>query len=413
MADIFQKCLNKKTAYFNEIQDKVTVYRHLPTLEGPVGPRMRYGEKEVIVWSYNDYLGLTNHPVCRESEMSSVHKYSGNTVMGSRSIAANHPDYLQLETTLSEFIHYEDTLLFATGYLAAIGTIPALVGVGDYILLDSAGHACLFDAVKIAQANGAKLRVFKHNDMEDLAAQLEHIRKTENDAGILIVCDGVYSMTGDVADLPALVKLKKQYDARLFVDDAHGTGVMGENGSGTVNYFNAEQDVDLVMHVFSKAFASIGASVSGSKEMIDYLRCNAKTYIFSHCMQLVFVNRILTTLDLIKNQPNIITKLWDNKSILQEKLKTNGFNIGTTRSPITPVIFKVTDFKSDMNALISLILFLREEYSVYTSPIIYPAVPSNMMLIRLIPTTNHSFDDIETTVKGLVEGVKVCKLASN
>lgn len=410
MSDIFIKCMNRKNVYFSDIQDKIEAYRRLPSLQGPVGSHMQYGDKQVIVWSYNDYLGLTNNPLCRQNEAETVSGYAANTVMGSRSIAANHPAYDLLEKTLSDYIGFEDTLLFATGYLAAIGTIPALVGVEDYILLDASGHACLFDAAKIAQANGAKLRVFKHNDMENLEEQLKNIRQSDTQAGILIVCDGVYSMTGAIANIPKLVSLKYKYDARLFVDDAHGTGVMGKNGRGTVTHFNAEKDVDIVMHVFSKAFAAIGSSISGPKKIIDFLRNNARTYIFSHCMQLIFVNRVLTSINLVQKSPEIIEKLWKNKNILQEKLKSFGFNIGDTQSPITPVIFKVTDFKSDISALISLIMLLRDKFGVYVSPIVYPAVPSNIMLIRLIPSTNHSLADIDDTVNALKQGVAECKI---
>jgi len=399
--DIFEKCLSNRHAYFTEFKQQIDRYRQLPGLEGPIAPHMKYGDKTVLVWSYNDYLGLSNHPLNRQLEKLVVAEAPTNYPMGSRYLSGNNSAYDELEKKFSKFLNYEATLLFATGYLAAVGVIPALLSVNDYVILDSDAHSCLFDAAKIAVANGAKLHVFRHNDVAHLEEHLQIAK--QNNAGILIVCDGVYSMMGDLAKLKEIVALKNKYQARLFLDDAHGGGVMGANGTGTHTYFNLGSEVDIHMNTFSKAFGCTGGSISSTKPIIDYLRNNARTYIFSHNMQLVFIKKMLNSLHILQTNPSILTTLWNNTHALQAGLKQLGLDIGQSQTPITPIIFRINNLQTDVERLLTLVLKLRNEYSIYVSPVGYPAVPSNIFLLRLTVTANHTMADVETTLDAFAE----------
>ncbi len=399
-SDIFKKCTDGSSGFFSEFKDILVQYNQLPGLSGPIGPHMLSNGNDVINWSYNDYLGLANHPSNTEEELKTIEMAPVNTPMGSR-LFSNHSVFDKFESVFAAYVQCEASMSFATGYLAAIGVIPALSGPEDIILIDSEAHSCLFDASKLATTNGARLKIFRHNDMQNLESLLVLIRKESKTAGVLIICDGVYSMRGDLALLDKIIELKNKYEARLFLDDAHG-GVMGKNGEGTASHLGFQKDVDLVLHTFSKAFASTGACISGDKVVIDYLRRSARTYIFSHNMQLVFINKVLNSIKLIQNNPEILNSLWKNTTHLQSELRASGFNIGNTESPITPVIINVSDPKSAIQYLFHYVLSLRKEHHVFVSAVTYPAVPSNMALIRLIPTAQHSAKDIDDTIKAFV-----------
>lgn len=398
--DIFEKCLNNQRAYFSAFKDKLEHYQSLPGLEGELGPHMMYGEKPVITWSYNDYLGLANHPSNRKLEKLVIDEAPVNYPMGSRFLSGNNSAYAELEQKFSEFVGAESALLFATGYLGAVGAIPALLSVNDSVILDADAHSCLFDAAKIAVANGAKMHIFRHNDMQHLEEQLQLAAR--HNGGILIVCDGVYSMQGDLAKLDEIVRLKEKYHARLFLDDAHGGGVMG-NGRGTATHFNLADTVDIMMFTFSKAYGSTGGCVCGSKSIINYLRSNSRTYIFSHNMQLIFLRKVIGSLELLKSTPEILTRLWHNTKTLQAGLKDLGFDLGDTETPITPIIFKIKDLHADIDKLLKIVLTLRDDYGIYVSPIAYPAVPADRFLLRLTVTAGHTNDDVTATLNAFAK----------
>lgn len=400
-ADLFNKCSDDRSGFFSEFKDILEQYRKLPGLSGSICPHMISDGHTVINWSYNDYLGLANHPSNRKIEIKTIEMAPSNAPMGSR-LFSDHNAFNEFESKFASYVQCEQTMTFATGYLAAIGAIPALAGPGDIILIDSEAHSCLFDSVKLAMANGAHYKLFKHNDMQSLESLLTLARQDPHTAGIMIICDGVYSMRGDLAILDKIIELKNKYDARIFLDDAHGGGIMGKDGKGTAHHFGVHKDIDLVMHTFSKAFASTGACISGNNIIIDYLRRSARTYIFSHNMQLIFLNKVLNSIHLIQSEPKILKSLWVNSVYLQSELKSAGFNIGNTQSPITPVIINVADPKLAINYLFQYVCRLREDHHIFVSAVTYPAVPSNMALIRLIPTTQHSLQDIDNTVKAFI-----------
>ncbi|STX50773.1 2-amino-3-ketobutyrate CoA ligase [Legionella busanensis] len=399
--DIFSKCYDDKSGFFSNVKALLSQYQQLPELSGSIGAHMLCNGKEVINWSSNDYLGLTNHPSNRAIERQVINEGPANLPMGSRFLT-NNSAFKEFEAKFASFIHCQSSMVFSTGYLAAIGVIPALSGPGDIILIDAEAHSCLFDAVKLAISNGALYKVFRHNDMESLEAFLKLARE-KAEAGIMIICDGVYSMKGDLAKLKEIITLKEKYGARLFLDDSHGGGVMGLHGRGTAHHFNVANEVDLVLHTFSKAFGAVGGCISGNKEIIDYLRRSAKTYIFSHSMQLIFMKKILNSLELILANSDFLRSLWRNTELLQFGLQNAGFNIGDTQSPITPVTMQVIEQKTSMRYLFHFVSILREEHQIYVSAVTYPAVPSNKALIRLIPTAGHSIQDIEKTIKAFVE----------
>lgn len=398
--DIFHKCHEQQNSYVLKLKSQIDADRLFVPLIGPIGAHMECNGKPVITWGYNDYLGLANHPSNREIEKNTIAKVASNYPMGSRLLSGNNEAYERLEKEFAAFVKKESCLLFATGYLAAIGTIPAIAQAGDCIILDSEAHACLLDAAKIAVANGAKMRVFKHNDMGSLEQQLNLASRNSNQ-GILIVCDGIYSMSGDVATLPQIIELKKKYSARLFLDDAHGGGVMGETGGGTATYYNLQSDVDLIMNTFSKAFGASGGSICADPTIVNYLRFNARTNIFSHNLQLVFVNKVLNSLNILKNDPTILQRLHSNTELFQKGMRELGFNIGNTQSPITPLIFKVADPLTQIKKLVNVIFKLRDEYGIFATPVTFPAVSSDMFIIRFTVTANHTVEDIQVTLNAL------------
>lgn len=399
--DIFNKCQIENN-YLLRLKKEVDVNKLYMPLEGTIGPHMQCGGKEVVTWCYNDYLGLASHPLNRETEIKTITETPCNYPMGSKMLSGNNQAYNNIEQQLAAFLKKEDTMLFATGYLAAIGVIPALTKPGDYILMDADAHACLVDAAKIAIANGAKLRFFHHNNMENLEYQLQQARSNE-ECGILIVCDGVYSMSGELSPLPKIIQLKKQYNARLLLDDAHGIGTLGELGRGTTSHYNLYDEVDLLMGTFSKAFASSGGFIAGTKSILDYLRYTARTNIFSHNLQLIFIQKILNSLYLIQNEISLYENLQNNMLLLQTGMRELDLNIGNTRSAITPLIFSVTDPIKQIKSLMNIIFKLRDDFGVYALPVTFPAITSNQFLIRFTVTAKHTPEDINITLNALSE----------
>ncbi len=405
--DIFSKCIEQNYGYFYEVRHFKEMNPKLSLVMTENGLRTYYKDKPVIAWSYNNYLGLSNHPSNREIEKYAIQENSSNYPMGSRFLTGNSQDLENLELTFSSFVEKEQAMLCATGYLAAVGVIPALAREGDIIVIDAEAHACLFDGARIAVANGAKLLLFKHNDLESLENKLK-IAKEQRSGGILIITDGIFSMKGDMAPLKDIIHLKKKYEARLFVDDAHGGGVMGEQGRGTSHFLKVSQDVDLLMYIFSKAFGSIGGIICGNASIISYLRFNSRTNIFSHNMTSIHARKTLNSLYLLQSTPSLLEDLCKNTYLLQKMLQENGFNIGTTNSPITPIFLRNTLGIPDIEYLYKVVMSLREQHGVFVSGVTYPAVPKGINLLRLIPTSNHTEEEIKKTVFALQEVLALC-----
>ncbi|MDI9817706.1 MULTISPECIES: aminotransferase class I/II-fold pyridoxal phosphate-dependent enzyme [unclassified Legionella] len=391
--DVFDKCRPER-GNFAEHGAEDNNYFLSPVLSGSTGPHMSFNEKPMIVWTINDYLGLAQHPDIQNAAMQTM-EHSGITApMGARLMSGNTPAHMALEQKLALLTQKEESLLFIAGYLGVMGCIAQLVGRGDTIVIDQYSHACMIDGAFLAKGrHGAKIRPFKHNDMQDLERQLK-ISYDENQGGILIVTEGVFGMRGDLANLPEICHLKEKYGARLFLDDAHGLGVMGESGLGCGEYFAVQDKIDLYFSTFAKAFVSIGGFVSGNKDIISYLRLNSRPAVFSKAHPLVLISAIDVATDLIAGAQDRRMHLWAITQALQEGLRALDLNIGETCSPITPVYVH----GGDADLAKRMLCLLRDEYQIFVTAVTAPVVPQGTILFRLVATAAHSMQDVETTL---------------
>ena len=396
MTDLFEKC-NGDGGYFGYYRSRDDMYFTRPVLEGLPGPRMKFNGKEVIMWAINGYTGLTGNKQIQQVARDSVDKYGTFTPMGSRLLTGNTNQHIALEKKLAEFAQKPSAILFNYGYLGVIGTVSALVGPEDQIVMDRLSHASIVDATILASA-GRRFHAFKHNDLDNLEWHLKAANKNRK-GGILIVIEGVYGMKGDLADLPGICALKEKYEARLFVDDAHGFGVMGPNGRGTGEHFGVQDKIDLYFGTFAKAFAAIGGVTAGEEEVIKYIKYNARTNVFAKSLPMVYVDVLSASLDVMVNQPELRERMWANARSLQQGLVDLGYDIGDTASPITPVYVPAGDLETAM----AMMQMLREDFGVFVSGVGYPVVPRGVVLFRMIPTALHSEEDIAVPLAAFKE----------
>ena len=319
--------------------------------------------------------------------------------MGSRVLTGNTEKHLALERKLAEFLQKPSAVLFNYGYLGVIGTITAMIGPSDMVLMDKLCHASIVDGTLLASM-GRRFRTFKHNDMDHLESRLQAANKNRK-GGILIVTEGVYGFRGDVADLKGICALKEKYQARLFMDDAHGFGVMGENGIGAGEYCGVQDKIDFSFGTFAKAFAAIGGVTAGEETPIRYIKYNARTHVFAKSLPMVFVDAISASLDLIKNHPEYRERMWAIAKRLQDGFKELGYDIGDTVTPITPLYVPVPTDEQKMG--MQMVRMLREDYGVFCSGVVYPVVPRGIAVFRMIPTAAHSEEDVDITLKAFAE----------
>lgn len=367
-------------------------YFAFPKLEGDIAPRMKFRGKEVLTWSLNNYLGLANHPEVRKADAEAAAEWGMAAPMGARIMSGNSNLHEQLESELADFVKKPDALLLNFGYQGVVSIIDALVDRHDVIVYDAESHACIIDGVRLHQG---KRFVYSHNDMDSLEKQLERAtRWTENTGGaILVITEGVFGMSGNLGSLDKIVALKEKFSFRLFVDDAHGFGTMGATGAGTGEHLNAQDGIDVYFSTFAKSMASIGAFVASNEQVTEYLRYNMRSQIFAKSLPMPITVGALKRLELLRAHPELKDKLWEVVNALQSGLREKGFNIGTTESPVTPVF---------LNGQISdgtqLTLDLRENYSIFCSIVVYPVVPKDVIMLRLIPTAIHTLQDVEETI---------------
>lgn len=395
--DIFHKCYQKQ-GLFSDIRSLGNNYFAQPILEGPIGPHMTFNNKKMIVWSINDYLGMAGHPLATERAKEVLENFGTAYPMGARLMSGFTHHHKSLEEKLAHFAQKEAALLFNYGYLGIMGIITSLVGPKDTVIIDHDSHACIVDGAKLATSKRNQFRVFRHNDM----AHLEKILKSVNQnrqGGVLIVTDGIYGMTGEVAPLKEICELKEKYNARLVVDDAHGVGIMGMNGRGTGEHLGVQDKIDLYFSTFAKCFAGIGGFVAGDQEIIEHITWNARPVIFAKNLPLIYTESVSATLDVIINEPERRAKLWEIANHLQTRLKEEGFDIGNTSSPITPVFLSISGFESTKEV----ITLLREKYHIFTSGVMYPVVPRGVLLLRLVPSCKHTLEDVNKTVEAFIE----------
>tara|TARA_Y100001933_G_scaffold2794_1_gene2657 strand:+ start:936 stop:2180 length:1245 start_codon:yes stop_codon:yes gene_type:complete len=368
-------------------------YFAFPKLEGPISNRMNFKGKEVITWSVNDYLGLANDPEVRKVDADAAAKYGSAYPMGARLMSGHTDLHEKLQNQLAEFVSKEAAYVLNFGYQGILSTIDSLVSKNDVIVYDIDSHACIIDGVRL---HLGKRFTYQHNDMESLEKNLKRATKIaeETNGGILVISEGVFGMRGEQGRLKDIVELKKKFKFRLLVDDAHGFGTLGKTGAGAGEEQGVQDEIDVYFATFAKSLASTGAFIASDKEIIDFLKYNMRSQVFAKSLQMQLVEGILKRLEMLRTRPEFKQKLWDNVNKLQSGLKERGFDIGTTQSCVTPVYLK-----GSVPEAMALVKDLRENHKIFCSIVVYPVIPKGLILLRLIPTASHNFDDIEETLE--------------
>lgn len=388
--DLFEK-LDAHNSPLGAFTSEGYGYYTYPKLEGPIGPEMLFNGKKVVVWSVNDYLGVADNPEIRKFDAEVAAKYGFSSPMGARLMTGNSDEHEALERELAEFTHKPAAFLFNYGYQGIASMIHALMNRDDFLIYDSLSHACIVDGKQLAIC---EKYVYQHNDMESLEKQL--VRATRNakpSSSILVVTEGVFGMTGDLGKLREIIKLKEKYNFRLLVDDAHGFGTLGHDGSGTGTELGCHEGIDLYFGTFAKAVAVIGAFVATEPHVVDYLRANVRSQIFAKSLPMPIAVSARKRLELIRSHPEWRKRLWYNAKKLRAGLNELGYNVLPSESPVTPVMTK-----GSTNLAQKIMYTLRENYGVFVSGVTYPVVPRGMVLLRLIPTARHTDEHIEKTV---------------
>jgi glycine C-acetyltransferase len=391
VSDLFDKC-RTDAGYFGAFRVGKDRYFSQPVLEGRVGPRMKFQGRDVIVWAINNYLGIAGRGELTAAASSALAAHGPSAPMGSRLLTGNTEEHIELERRFASFCGKPGSIVFNYGYLGVLGTVSALVGKDDVVVIDSLSHASMIDATILASA-GRRFRPFKHNDMGDLESHLKGAQKDRR-GGILIITEGVFGMKGNLAKLPEICRLKEKYGARLFVDDAHGFGVMGPTGQGTGEHLGVQAGIDLYFGTFAKAFAAIGGVTAGESDVVEWIRYNARTNVFAKALPLVYVRTVEKALSIVESEPALRERMWSITRRLQAGLVSLGFDIGDTESPITPVYV----ISGSEQTAMTMIAMLREQFGVFVSAVTYPVVPRGVVLFRMIPTAAHSEEDVDLTV---------------
>jgi len=397
--DIFDKIKQHRGA-LGQYQKEAHGYFIFPKLEGELAPRMKFRGKEVLNWSLNNYIGLGNHPEVREVDAKAATDWGLAYPMGARMMSGQTSKHEELEAKLAEFVGKESAYLLNYGYQGMVSIIDALVGRNDVIVYDSESHACILDGLRLHMG---KRYVYPHNDMQNLEKQLERATKLsqKTGGGILIITEGVFGMAGDLGKLDKIVELKKKFNFRILVDDAHGFGTMGATGAGTPEHFNVQDKIDVHFATFAKAMAGIGAFVASNEDVVKYLAYNMRSQIYAKSLPMPMVIGALKRLELLKNKKELREKMWEIVKALQSGLKNAGFDIGVTESPVTPVYFS-----GGVSEAANITMDLRENYNIFCSIVIYPVVPKDTIMLRLIPTTMHTLEDVDYTLKAFSEILK-------
>ena len=392
MRDLFDRMRQDKGP-LGKWADIAEGYFAFPKLEGPISNRMNFNGKEVITWSVNDYLGLANDPEVRRVDTEAATKYGSAYPMGARLMSGHTDLHEKLQNQLAEFVNKEAAYVLNFGYQGILSTIDSLVSKNDVIVYDIDSHACIIDGVRL---HLGKRFTYQHNDMGSLEKNLNRATKIaeETNGGILVISEGVFGMRGEQGKLKEIVELKKKFKFRLLVDDAHGFGTLGKTGAGAGEEQGVQDDIDVYFATFAKSLASTGAFIASDKEIIDFLKYNMRSQVFAKSLQMQLVEGILKRLEMLRTRPEFKQKLWDNVNKLQSGLKERGFDIGTTQSCVTPVYLK-----GSVPEAMALVKDLRENYKIFCSIVVYPVIPKGLILLRLIPTASHNFDDIQETLE--------------
>jgi 8-amino-7-oxononanoate synthase len=379
--DIFEKC-----SKFQKARELMAagLYPYFRMIESAQDPEVVMGGRRMIMVGSNNYLGLTNHPKVKEAAIEAVRKY-GSGCAGSRFLNGTLDIHVRLEEKLAAFMRKEAALVFSTGFQVNLGVISALAGKDDVLVIDKMDHASIIDGARLSYA---EVRKFRHNDMGDL----ERVLSECNGKGKLVVVDGVFSMEGDIAGLPEIVRLSKKYGARLMVDDAHGIGVLGSTGRGTAEHFGLEDEVDLIMGTYSKSLASIGGFIAGSEDVIHYIKHFARSLIFSASPPPSTVASVSAALDIIDSEPERIERLGEITRRMLRSFRELGFEVGPSQTPIIPIIVgdNITAFKMAM---------MLQEEGVFANVAVPPAVPNGKSLIRTSYMATHTDEHLDAVLR--------------
>lgn len=363
------------------------IYPYFRMIESDQDTEVQINGKKVLMFGSNAYLGLTNHPKVKQAAIEAIEKY-GTGCAGSRFLNGTLDLHVQLEKRLAEFVGKEDAIVYSTGFQVNLGVVSCLTGREDYIIWDELDHASIIEGHRLSFSTKLK---YKHNDMDSLEKQLQ---KCEPDKIKLIVIDGVFSMEGDIANLPEIVALAKKYNASIMVDEAHGVGVLGKQGRGTCDHFGVTDDVDLIMGTFSKSFASIGGFIASDKDTINYLRHNSRSYIFSASNTPAATAAANAALDIMLNEPERIERLWDLTNYALKGFREMGCEIGHTSTPIIPLYIR----DNDLTFLIVKELF---EAGIFVNPVVSPAVAPQDTLIRFSLMATHTKEQLDRALESI------------
>jgi glycine C-acetyltransferase len=389
--DIFEKVISN-IGPLGQYADQCYGYFYFPKLEGQISNKMIFKGKECIVWSLNNYLGLANHPEVREADNKGAADWGMGYPMGARMMSGQTEYHLELERQLAEFEGKESAYLLNYGYMGMVSIIDSMLDRHDVVVYDSESHACILDGLRL---HIGKRFVYPHNNMVSFEKQLERAKKLtdETGGGILVITEGVYGMAGDLGNLKGILAFKDQYNFRLLVDDAHGFGTMGPNGKGTSEHQQVMDKVDMYFGTFAKAMAGIGAFVASDKKIIKSLIYKMRSQIYAKSLPMPMVVGAMKRLELIRTRPELREKLWTIAKALQSGLKENGFDIGNTESPVTPIFMK-----GEVGEALQMLYDMRENHGVFCSIVIYPVVPKGVIMLRLIPTAIHTQEDVNHTI---------------
>ena len=367
-------------------------YYMFPELKGEIASRMMFNGKEVVVWSINNYLGLANHPEVRKTDAEAAARWGLAYPMGARLMTGETSLHKELERKLAAHVYKQAAAVVNYGYPGVVSAIDALLSRRDAVVYDAESHGCIIDGTRLHIGERFS---YKHNDIESVEQNLERAKKwtDEKGGGILVVTEGVFGMRGDQGILKEIASLKKKYNFRFFVDDAHGYGTLGEGGRGAGVEQGCQDDIDIYFSTFAKSFACTGGFLAGDADIIQYLQYAMRSQIHAKSLPMPIVEGNLKRLELMIKHPEYKAQLWHIATTLQEGLKARGFNIGDTNTVVTPVYLNGTPFEATQ-----LVHDMRESYGIFTSMIVYPVIPKGMILLRMIPTASHTDADVQQTL---------------
>ncbi len=391
MRDLFDK-IYKDKGPLGKWAAQAEGYFVFPKLEGEISNRMMFQGKEVVTWSINDYLGLANHPDVRKVDAEAAAKYGSAYPMGARMMSGHTELHEQLQDELAVFVQKEAAYLVNFGYQGMVSAIDSLVTKEDVIVYDVDAHACIIDGVRLHMG---KRFTYRHNDVASIEKNLDRATRLaeKTGGGILLISEGVFGMRGEQGKLKEIIALKEKYNFRLLVDDAHGFGTLGKTGAGTGEEQGVQEGIDVYFATFAKSMASTGAFFAADQEIIEFMKYNMRSQMFAKSLQMQLVVGALKRLEMLRTMPELKDKLWENVRTLQGGLRERGFDLGTTETCITPVYLK-----GSIPEAMALVKDLRENFGVFCSIVVYPVIPKGLILLRLIPTTTHTIEDINTTL---------------